>query len=122
MALQDKPKFSLIELFITAKTRVENVAKSDDFVRDPVLNAPEQFPYAQFPCAELTGELLLDPFWEAVKRIENVGLKVHVCTIHVFLFVNHVDIHVIMYYNASWHLHVCVMCYVSNVIYYFMCR
>ena len=41
MALQDKPKFSLIELFITAKTRVENVAKSDDFVRDPVLNAPE---------------------------------------------------------------------------------
>ena len=41
MALQDKPKFSLIKLFITAKTRVENVAKSDDFVRDPVLNAPE---------------------------------------------------------------------------------
>jgi len=41
MALQDKPKFSSIELFITAKTRVENVAKSDDFVRDPVLNAPE---------------------------------------------------------------------------------
>ena len=69
-----------------------------------------QFPYAQFPCAELTGELLYDPFWEAVKRIENVGLKVHVCTIHVFLFVNHVDIHVIMYYNASWHLHICVEC------------
>ena len=40
MALQDKPKFSLIELLITAKTRVENVAKSDDFVRDSVLNAP----------------------------------------------------------------------------------
>ena len=39
-----------------------------------------QFPYAQFPCAELTGELFYDLFWEAVKRIENVGLKVHVCT------------------------------------------
>ena len=34
MALQDKPKFSLMELLITAKTRVENVAKSDDFVHD----------------------------------------------------------------------------------------
>ena len=41
MALQDKPKFSLIELLITAKRRFENVAKSDDFVCDPVLNAPE---------------------------------------------------------------------------------
>ena len=35
-----------------------------------------QFPYAQFPCSELTGELLYEPFWEAVSRIENVGLKV----------------------------------------------
>ena len=35
-----------------------------------------QFPYVQFPCSEITGELLYDPFWEAVKRIENVGLKV----------------------------------------------
>lgn len=35
-----------------------------------------QFPYAQFPCAELSGELLYDPFWEAVRRIENCGLKV----------------------------------------------
>lgn len=25
-----------------------------------------QFPYAQFPCAEVSGELLYDPFWEAV--------------------------------------------------------
>ena len=41
MALQNKPKFSLIKLLITAKTCVENVAKADDFVRDPVLNAPE---------------------------------------------------------------------------------
>ena len=34
-----------------------------------------QFPYAQFPSAELTGELLYDPFWEAVGRIEKCGLK-----------------------------------------------
>lgn len=36
-----------------------------------------QFPYAQFPCAELSGELLYDPFWEAVRRVENCVLKVH---------------------------------------------
>ena len=35
-----------------------------------------QFAYAQFPCAELTGELLYDPFWEAIRRVENCGLKV----------------------------------------------
>ena len=25
-----------------------------------------QFPYAQFACADITGEMLYDPFWEAV--------------------------------------------------------
>ena len=45
------------------------------------LSSSVQFPYARFHCAELTGELFYDPLWEAAKRIENVGLKVHVCTI-----------------------------------------
>lgn len=35
-----------------------------------------QFPYAQFPCANLSGDLLYEPFWEAVGRVENCGLKV----------------------------------------------
>ena len=35
-----------------------------------------QFPYAQFPCSDLSGDLLYDPFWEAVRRIENCGFKV----------------------------------------------
>ena len=35
-----------------------------------------QFLYIQFPCAELSGEMLHDPFWEAVRRVENCGLKV----------------------------------------------
>ena len=34
-----------------------------------------QFPYAQFPCAELCDQLY-EPFWEAVRRLENCGLKV----------------------------------------------
>lgn len=35
-----------------------------------------QFAYAQFPCCQVTGDLLYDPFWEAVYRIERCGLKV----------------------------------------------
>ena len=34
------------------------------------------FPYAQFPCASITGDLLFDPFWEAVYRLERCGFKV----------------------------------------------
>lgn len=29
-----------------------------------------QFPYAQFPCANLSGDLLHEIFWEAVERLE----------------------------------------------------
>ena len=28
-----------------------------------------QFPYVQFPCTNLTGEQIYDPFWEAVMRM-----------------------------------------------------
>jgi len=35
-----------------------------------------RFPYAQFPCEQVTGDLLFHPFWEAVYRLERMGLKV----------------------------------------------
>lgn len=35
-----------------------------------------QFPHAQFACADIAGDMLYDPFWEAVHRIETCGLKV----------------------------------------------
>ena len=35
-----------------------------------------QFPYAYFPSSNLTGDLLYDPFWEAVLRLETLGFKV----------------------------------------------
>lgn len=38
-----------------------------------------RFPYAHFPCHKLTGELLIQPFWEAVYRLERMGLKVFEC-------------------------------------------
>ncbi len=35
-----------------------------------------EFPYAQFPCCDVTRDQMFDPFWEAVRRLETVGLKV----------------------------------------------
>ena len=40
------------------------------------LLSPLEFPYANFPCRNLTGDLMFDPFWEAVHRLERLGLKV----------------------------------------------
>ena len=35
-----------------------------------------QFPYAQFPCTALSGDMMFDPFWEAVCRLERCDFKV----------------------------------------------
>ena len=35
-----------------------------------------KFPYAHFPCLKISGELLFDPFWEAVYRLERCGFRV----------------------------------------------
>lgn len=42
-----------------------------------------EFPYAQFPCADLSGELLYEPFWEAVCRLETCGFKVWTFSLHI---------------------------------------
>ena len=34
-----------------------------------------RFAYAQFPCKNVTADLLFDPFWEAVYRLERCGLN-----------------------------------------------
>ena len=39
-----------------------------------------EFPYVQLPCNKLVGDLLFQPFWEAVRRIEFSGLKVIAAT------------------------------------------
>ena len=44
------------------------------------LFTPLRFPYAQFPCATVTGDLLFHPFWQAVFRLERMEFMVHVCT------------------------------------------
>lgn len=40
------------------------------------LFTPLKFAYAQFPCARMTGDMLFQPFWKAVYRLERMGLKV----------------------------------------------
>ncbi len=35
-----------------------------------------KFPYAQFSCATLSGDLLVGPVWEAISRLERQGLRV----------------------------------------------
>ena len=37
-----------------------------------------RFPYAQFQCAKINGDLLYQPFWEAVFRLERMDVKVHI--------------------------------------------
>ena len=38
------------------------------------------FPYFQLPCASISGDLIFDPFWEAVYRLERLGLQVVAAT------------------------------------------
>lgn len=40
------------------------------------LFVPLSFPYVQFPSSKVSGELLLNPFWEAVYRLERMQFKV----------------------------------------------
>ena len=35
-----------------------------------------EFPYVQFACSSVKGDLLFQPFWESVRRLEYLGLKV----------------------------------------------
>ena len=39
-----------------------------------------QFPYAQFACKSISGDLMFNPFWEVVYRLERLGLKVVAAT------------------------------------------
>ena len=40
------------------------------------LFSPFCYPYAHFPCASVSGDLLFDPFWEAIYRLERMDFKV----------------------------------------------
>ena len=46
----------------------------------------QQFPYARFPCANLS-DLLYEPIWEAARHVENCGLEVKTQITCVYVYV-----------------------------------
>ena len=53
-----------------------------------------QFPYAHFPCRDVTADLLFDPFWEAIFRLERLGFK-------VFLYISIIIIHTLVHIQGN---------------------
>uniref|UniRef100_A0A1X7TYC1 Transposable element P transposase-like RNase H domain-containing protein n=1 Tax=Amphimedon queenslandica TaxID=400682 RepID=A0A1X7TYC1_AMPQE len=35
-----------------------------------------RFSYLQLPCSTITGDLIFEPFWETIFRLERIGFKV----------------------------------------------
>ena len=54
----------------------------------PGLFSKVYFPYAQFACSKLSGDLLMDPVWEAISRLERQGIRVALCALF-FLYQTH---------------------------------
>ena len=52
---------------------VEKLAKTMLVVMVKGLFSPLRYPYAQFLCASVSGDLLFNPFWQAVFRLERMG-------------------------------------------------
>lgn len=44
-----------------------------------------RYPYAHFFSASITGDLMVQPFWEAVYRLERMGLKVLIISFYLSL-------------------------------------
>lgn len=42
-----------------------------------------QFPYAQFACTSVSGDILFHPMWDAIARLERCGFKVLAVTAHL---------------------------------------
>ena len=54
----------------------ESLAKSMMVFMVQGLLSPLSFPYAQWPCRKVTGQLLFNPFWDAIYNLERMGFKV----------------------------------------------
>ena len=73
------------------EAEMENESSDDDISYSSIANSIAtfmvrgllsnlQFPYVYFPCRNITGDLLFDPLWEAVGRLEQYEFKVQSCT------------------------------------------
>lgn len=59
-----------LEKVTSTSQAIEPLAKSFLVLMVRGLFSGFQFPYAQFPCVNLTGDQLYNIFWEAVERLE----------------------------------------------------
>ena len=64
------------EQSLTENTSEESLATTMMVFMVQGLLSSLSFAYAQFPCHKVTGMLLFNPFWEAIFRLERLGLKV----------------------------------------------
>lgn len=69
------------------------------------LFTPLRFPYAQFPCTSVTGDLLFHPFWQVIFRLERMEFKV----LYVFILYK---------YSIHVHVYVCTCTYITLLHYY----
>lgn len=60
------------EKSLSGEDQTEPLAKSMLTIMVRGLFTLLQLPYAQFPCKTISGDLMYDPFWEAVSRIERL--------------------------------------------------
>lgn len=66
-------------------TTAEGLATSVFVIMVKGLFTPLRYPYAHFPSSTLTGNLLFEPFWEAVFRLERMDFKVwYAVNIHLY--------------------------------------
>lgn len=76
----DETNNHLLDLEISESRSNREVAKSMLVLMVRGLFLRINFPYAQFACSTLTGELLVDPVWEAISRLERQGIRVMALT------------------------------------------
>ncbi len=70
-------------------TNTNTLASSIFTIMVKGLFTPLRFPYAHFPCTSLSGDLLFQPFWEAVFRLERMDFKVHVNTfLSIYMYIH----------------------------------
>ena len=56
---------------------VEKLAKTTLVVMVKGLFSPLRYPYAQFSCGSVSGDLLFNPFWQAAFRLERMGFYMY---------------------------------------------
>ena len=69
-------RLTAFERSIEINDKVPSLANSMLVIMARGLFTPLRFPYVQFPCLNISGELLFQPFWEAVYRLERMEFKV----------------------------------------------